>query len=116
MTTFEEIKKFLPDDFVPSPHVFMICGAIGEVFHEEIIIGDDVYRSDVNSGLDPDGYRYSLTRVMSFDHYFCHSRSKENQTAYEVMNEIYGNYDQAVIWVNPDHPAYHRKTKYKSIY
>ena len=116
MCSLEEIKKYLPEGTIISPHVFMIGGVIGEEFHEEVIIGEDVYRSSINNSLDTEGYRYGLMRVMSFDHYFCHVKSDEGRTALEVMREIYGDYDKAAIWINPDHPFYNRKAMYVSLY
>lgn len=116
MCSLEEIKKYLPQDFVISPHVFMIGGVIGGEFHEEVIIGEDVYRADVKSTLDPEGYRYGLSRVMSYNRYFCHSKRDDGKTGNEVMKLIYSDCDGAAIWMNPEHPFYNRKAKYVSLY
>ncbi len=116
MCSLEEIKKYLPEGTIISPHVFMIGGVIGKVFHEEVICGEDVYRADITADLDPEGYRYGLKRVMSYDRYFCHSKIDENKTCNEVMSLIYNDCDGAAIWMNPEHPFYKRKTKYVSIY
>lgn len=112
MCSLEKVMEYLPEGTVISPHAFIVGGSTKGGFEEEVVIGDDIYRANFSKGLDPDGYRYGLHRVLGFDKYFCYTSKDVGKTPYELMSEIYEDVQGVYIWMNPNHPCFNRKVKY----
>lgn len=106
LVTLKDIRKKLPDNWKSSPYALMISWSAKNGLQDEYtIIGDEVWKAPITNDLDPDGYRLGLVRVLSIYSFFYEfHKDSINKTPMEIIEEIYGKYDDIYWWFNQDNP------------
>lgn len=106
LATLKDIRKKLPENWKPSPRALFISWSVkNELKDEYTIIGNEVWKAPITNNLDPDGYRLGLVYVLSIYSFFYEfNKESMNKTPIEIIEDIYGKYDDIYWWFNQDHP------------